>query len=58
MLHIKFQGHRSIDSIFKVFTMNMHGDHVGHVTLTVKQILFPQPKEAVHEIKFELTHWI
>ena len=35
MLHTKFQGHRSTGSgeeDFKVFTINGHGSHVGHVT--------------------------
>ena len=36
MLHTKFQGHPSIASgevdFFKVFTIYVHGGHVGHVT--------------------------
>ena len=36
MLHTKFQGNQSIGSaeedFFKVFTINGHGGHVGHVT--------------------------
>ena len=37
MLHIKFQGHRSIGSgdFFKVFTIYGHGGHAGHVTLLI-----------------------
>ena len=36
MLYTKFQGHQSIGSgeedFFKVFTINGHGGHIGHVT--------------------------
>ena len=36
MLPTKFQGHQSIvsgeEDFFKVFTINGHGGHVGHVT--------------------------
>ena len=39
MLHTKFQGHPSIGSgeedFFKVFTINGHGGHLGHVTLLI-----------------------
>ena len=39
MLHIKFQGNRSIDSgeedFFQVFNIYGHGGHLGHVTRTV-----------------------
>ena len=32
MLHIKFQGHRSIGFGGDVFTIYGHGDHVGNMT--------------------------
>ena len=39
MLHTKFQGHQFIGSgeedFFKVFTIYVHGGHLGHVTLLI-----------------------
>ena len=39
MLHAKFQNHRPSDSgeenFLKVFAIYSHGDHLGHVTLTI-----------------------
>ena len=39
MLHTNFQVHQSIvsgeDDFFKVFTIYVHGGHLGHVTLFI-----------------------
>ena len=44
LLHIKCQGNQSTGSreeICKVFTVNRHGSHVGHVTWTIWTNFFP-----------------
>ena len=37
MLHAKFQDHRTSDILedLKVFTIYLHGGHLGHVTCTI-----------------------
>ena len=49
MLHAKFQDHRTCGSgeedFFKVFTINGHGGHLGHVTLTI-YINFRSPSQG------------
>ena len=39
MLHVKFQNHRSPsyeeEDDFKIFVINSHGGHLGHVTMTI-----------------------
>ena len=40
--------------VLKVFTMNRHGGHVGHVTETV----FPQPEEALNKSLLQLAQWL
>ena len=60
MLHTQFQGHWSTGSgeedFLKVFNINDHGSHIGHVTLRVCiNLLFPQPKEALKEIWLHLA---
>ena len=55
MLHAKFQNYRTSGSgeedFFKVFTINGHGDHLGHVTRTIYiNVRSPFPKRF--HIKF------
>ena len=59
MLHAKFQNHRPSGSgkeILKVFTIYSHGDHLGHVTLTIyinfltkSNALTTEPKSRLHD---------
>ena len=54
MLHAKFQDHRTSGSgeeNFKVFTINGHGGHLGHVTWTI-YINFRSPFPRRIHIKF------
>ena len=56
MLHVKFQNHRLFGSgeekkILNVFAIYSHGDHFGHVTLTIYiNIHFSLSNDAPHEV--------
>ena len=57
LLHAKFHGHRTISSVgkifLKVFTINKHGGHLGHVTCTIYiSFIFYFPRRL--HIKFAL----
>ena len=43
---------------FEVFTINGHGGHLGHVTMTIwTKFRFPHPKEALYEIWLQSAMW-
>ena len=56
MHHAKFQNHRPSGSgeedFLKVFAINSHGGHLGHVTFDhLYKLSFPLPKDAPHEVR-------
>ena len=54
MPHVMFKNHLTFGSgeDLKVFTINGHGGHCGHVTWNVffYKLMFPLPKKAPHKI--------
>ena len=56
VLHVKFQNHRPSGSagrrrVLKVFAINSHGGHLGHVTWTIYTNSFSSHKDALHEVR-------
>ena len=50
MLSFKIIGLLVLEKIHKVFTIYGHGGYLGHMTRTIYKLLFPLPKDALHEI--------
>ena len=52
MLHAKFHDHRTIGSVekrfLKVFTINEHGGHLGHVTCTIYIFFLSHSPRRLH----------
>ena len=58
LLHAKFHDHRTISSVgedLRVFTINEHGGHLGHVTCTIYiNFLSHSPRRLHAKFGFDL----